>query len=556
VKPKKRKPAQPITAHPLFPALVALWFGALFGLGSFAVPASVLERIVAMTGLPALVPAAAPPLGATAHALVAILMTVVGLGLGALIGWKLKPASVEATPRRRSVVPDAPAQDSARAAWRDVEVPVCQPLILSEDIAAEPIAPAPAEDEDYEDTYSDAGRAEADQVDHAEFVAVEEVEAEFEAEPEVQQFRQPEIVTDAEADEIELAEVEPVEAELAEIEPIEAEPVAATPAKQTFAPIFAMPEPVVPGAPRSPVADAPLASLGLVQLIERLALAIAERRALHEQAQEMAQPQAEAFVPVFEPQPAAAAAIVPQAALPEFDDEPEAAVDLPPFSQPVRAPFRSPLFDQARSGPLAMRLGASPAPDATVRGEEDEPFTPASDSAEGIQPLPYSPLVQKPIQRIVSLRSQEPDIAPVAEDEDDEDEVIVPRFLGRSPLQPVAIPQADDAEPEPPVPEERYPSLVDMPAPLPRQEFVRVDLPVDMPAADGPETDDLAEDDMTEVEPVVVFPGQGPFARPQAAADAPRQIFTPAAAAQVDPEEADRALRAALATLQRMTAKG
>lgn len=550
MKPKKRKPAQPITAHPLFPALVALWFGALFGLGSFAVPASVLERIVAMTGLPALVPAAAPPLGATAHALVAILMTVLGLGLGALIGWKLKPASPEASPRRRSVVPDAPAQGSARAAWRDVEVPVCQPLILSEDIAAEPIAPAPAEGEDYEYTCSATVGAEADQTDHAEFVAVEEVEAEFEGEPEVQRFRQPEIVTDAEADEIELVEAEQVEAE-----PIEAEPVAATPAKPTFAPIFVMPEPVVPGAPRSPVADAPLASLGLVQLIERLALAIAERRALQEQAQEMAQAQAEAFVPAFEPRPVAEA-IVPQEALPEFDDEPEAAVDLPPFSQPVRAPFRSPLFDQARSAPLAMRLGASPAPDATVRGEEDEPFTPASDSAEGIQPLPYSPLVQKPIQRIVSLRSQEPDIAPVAEDEDDEDEVIVPRFLGRSPLQPVAIPEADDAEPEPPVPEERYPSLVDMPAPLPRQEFVRVDLPVDMQAADAPETDDLAEDDKTEVEPVVVFPGQGPFARPQAAADAPRQIFTPAAAAQVDPEEADRALRAALATLQRMTAKG
>ncbi|MDF8333136.1 hypothetical protein [Novosphingobium cyanobacteriorum] len=552
MKPKKRKPAQPITAHPLFPALVALWFGALFGLGSFAVPASVLERIVAMTGLPALVPAAAPPLGATAHALVAIMLTVVGLGLGALIGLRLRPASPHASPRRRSVVPDAPAESTGRAAWRDVEVPVCQPLILSEDIAAEPIAPAPAEDAPYDDVYSADPVAEAEQAeptDYAEFVAVDEGEAAFEAELEAQPFDQPETAADAMADDAD------------EIEQAEVETVAAAPARPTMAPIFAMPEPVVPGAPRSPVAEAPLGTLGLVQLIERLALAIAERRALQEQAQElaqaqaMAQPQDEAFAPAIETRPAPEM-VVPPVAEPVDDAEPETAADLAPFSQPARALFRSPLFDQARSGPLAMRLGASPAPDVTVRGEEDEPTTPASDRAEGIQPLPYSPLVQKPIQRIVSLRSQEADIAPVTQDDEDEEEVIVPRFLGRTPLQPVAIPQSDDAEPEPPVPEERYPSLVDMPAPLPRQEFVRVDLPLDALAADAPETDGVAEDDMTEVEPVVVFPGQGPFARPQATGEAPRQIFTPPAAPQVDPEEADRALRAALATLQRMTAKG
>ena len=45
---KKRKTgkAKPITSHQLFPAVVALWFGALFGLGSLEIGrASCRERV-------------------------------------------------------------------------------------------------------------------------------------------------------------------------------------------------------------------------------------------------------------------------------------------------------------------------------------------------------------------------------------------------------------------------------------------------------------------------------------------------------------------------------
>ena len=43
---RKQAPAKPITTHQLFPAVVALWFGALFGLGSLAVRPSLLESLV------------------------------------------------------------------------------------------------------------------------------------------------------------------------------------------------------------------------------------------------------------------------------------------------------------------------------------------------------------------------------------------------------------------------------------------------------------------------------------------------------------------------------
>ena len=36
----------PVSSHPLFPVIVALWFGALFGLGSLAVRVSLIESLI------------------------------------------------------------------------------------------------------------------------------------------------------------------------------------------------------------------------------------------------------------------------------------------------------------------------------------------------------------------------------------------------------------------------------------------------------------------------------------------------------------------------------
>ncbi|QSR17008.1 hypothetical protein CA833_07380 [Novosphingobium sp. KA1] len=80
---------QPITRHPLFPAIAALWVAALFGLGSMVLSPATIERLVGATGLSSLVPMAAPPLGVTARLLVALALTGLGALVGVVIGLRL-----------------------------------------------------------------------------------------------------------------------------------------------------------------------------------------------------------------------------------------------------------------------------------------------------------------------------------------------------------------------------------------------------------------------------------------------------------------------------------
>ena len=77
--------APSITSHRLFPAIVGLWFGALFSLGSLAIRSSLLESLVIALHIDTLVPAAAPPLGMTARILLAFMLGVIGGGLGFLL---------------------------------------------------------------------------------------------------------------------------------------------------------------------------------------------------------------------------------------------------------------------------------------------------------------------------------------------------------------------------------------------------------------------------------------------------------------------------------------
>ncbi|HMO68666.1 MAG TPA: hypothetical protein PKE25_08410, partial [Novosphingobium sp.] len=69
---------QPITRHPLFPVLVALWFAALFGLGSLAVRIGLVEALVLRLRLDLILPFAAPPLGMKARVLIAPAMATTG----------------------------------------------------------------------------------------------------------------------------------------------------------------------------------------------------------------------------------------------------------------------------------------------------------------------------------------------------------------------------------------------------------------------------------------------------------------------------------------------
>lgn len=98
-----------MTWHPLFPAVVAVWFGALFGLGALAVRVSLIERIAVASGIDRLIPAAAPPLGVNARVLIALALAMLGGIIGAVIGrWMAR--SKPAARARRAAAAEAAAE--------------------------------------------------------------------------------------------------------------------------------------------------------------------------------------------------------------------------------------------------------------------------------------------------------------------------------------------------------------------------------------------------------------------------------------------------------------
>ena len=119
---RKAQKSKPITSNPLFPAVVALWFGALFGLSSLAVRPSLLESVVIKSHIDLVIPAAAPPLGVTARILVALLLAALGALIGATIARRIaRPKPVQRERKRdarseavqiraRDAHPDAPAR--------------------------------------------------------------------------------------------------------------------------------------------------------------------------------------------------------------------------------------------------------------------------------------------------------------------------------------------------------------------------------------------------------------------------------------------------------------
>ena len=105
MKGKTAKP--PISTHPAFPFIVALWFAALLGIGSLVVPVPLIERISVATGLASILPPAAPPLGFTARLLIALGFTVGGGLLGLFIARKVAAAHRAEPALRRAARPVA-----------------------------------------------------------------------------------------------------------------------------------------------------------------------------------------------------------------------------------------------------------------------------------------------------------------------------------------------------------------------------------------------------------------------------------------------------------------
>ena len=650
---RKATSAQPITAHPLFPAVVALWFGALFGLGSLAVRPSLLEAAVIASRIDLLIPAAAPPLGVTARILVALGMFVVGSTLGLLIARRITRPKVEVRQRKRTGVaredtapqirardahPDAPARrpisahdelnaDESPAGGilagrrRALAVELPEEAFVPHDMA--PLPGAAPQIFEIADLQLGAGMSDsADQsashgepaplelgsfaqpVEAAHAVPAQSVSLDWsEAAPAAAAFDGPMQLPAAmqapdarQHFEPPVAEVaapprqifgvtatddhlpqEFVQAagfktsvfaveEAAPLFPDRAPPPA--PAPLDFSRPTSVAEAALPVAQLNPdVAPAPapdveavspqaaeplppLSSLGMTDLAARLAESMVRRRAAR-----AVQAAAEAAAAELPPEPA------PYTPFAEYAP-----------TEPVPAPFAR-VEPAPEPAPAAMPEPVEPAaPAAMARLTVSEALT-VSDASSQPAEVPPAPLTMPAALRPLTLDE------PLAEDEDDMlASLLPPRHLAMPAPQPepeaheaVEAPAAED---EALGAEDKCGSLLDLGlSALARPQFVRIEEPEAGTAA---------------FEPVVIFPGQAPLGVATAAPgsytpaapafspapaplsapadsapfrqfDAPSSIgagqpvVNPAAAAAHDPAETERALRAALANLQRMS---
>ena len=127
----------PISSSPLFPAVVALWFAALFGLGSLAVRPALIEGLVLHSHLDLILPAAAPPLGITARILIALLLAALGAVIGLVLTRRLTRPAPTVHERKRGAR-DLSA-DEVRIRTRDAhpDAPARRPISAHEELGAD-----------------------------------------------------------------------------------------------------------------------------------------------------------------------------------------------------------------------------------------------------------------------------------------------------------------------------------------------------------------------------------------------------------------------------------
>jgi hypothetical protein len=90
----KAKPAghKPVSAHPMFPAIVALWFAALLGIGCLVLPQALYDKLGVTLGLGAL--------GLSARGTVALIAGALGGALGMFLARKATGGAGHVAPRR------------------------------------------------------------------------------------------------------------------------------------------------------------------------------------------------------------------------------------------------------------------------------------------------------------------------------------------------------------------------------------------------------------------------------------------------------------------------
>ena len=551
----------PISLHPAFPGIVALWFAALLGVGSMVLPVVLLERGVEASGLAAWVPAAAPPLGFTARGIIALAAAIAGAAVGVVIARRVarahdgdRPARFGkfASGARRPISVNEELGGEGLINGHGLPVSRRRALAIAEDERPSDflyMAPLPGNpEEDHPLAFADrplerpAAPGADDPLELCDAVEDPGPGADFGA------FAEPDAFEDPQAA---LPDEDPPMTFKQEFQPSSPEPpaglkrqeFAAAPARSEPEPLpfsppslarrAAMveaeaphdaapapepepePEPIrpqpVPAAPEPPPfrgdwASASVAELGLVQLVQRLGASLERRRD-----RLAAAPDAAPAAPApagFEPAAAEDAA----QAMAAYFGKPAATIEAEPRPEPESAAEAEPVSPAQpiafAAAPAAQRprlLGSWQAPD-----DDDD--------------LDAMPSFTLPLRRTVS-----------------------PTIAFAEPVEPQAA--GDENDNEPAEGDDGYSSLLAMRNPLAPKGtgFVRID---------EPEPDDDA------VEPAVVFPGrhqaglaalEGGTATPRPFDPPADEHARPALASYAAPADTDAALRAALATLQRMS---
>lgn len=422
----KRKPANqpPVSAHPAFPVIVALWFAALFGIGSMVLPIDLFERFSVASGLAEAYRAAQPPLGATARIAVAAIATLIGAGAGLFVARRVAAAHAPRPVHRR-----AAALHPASA-----PMPAKRPISAHEELfeggldAADeqPVRAAPGrrralavtDDSAPSDFLAFAplpGRSanDADEpLDLGGFAAREEVVEE----PAREAFAEPpEAGIQPEAFGSSALSSPP--------SPCQAAPFAdpAIETTQGTADPASLDEEIaqVAATPLAPLAERPIGDLSVVELVERFALALARHQATADQRVPAPAPEPAPETVATQPPRSVAAMPEPTAGL-----EPDGAADLPrPSDPPARAelpaalrPFGFDMIDDEADDEAALpdldlttalsRVRAlAPAPlamaaDLDIREEpEEEPDEAFEDSYPSLLAM-KSPLGQREPVRI------------------------------------------------------------------------------------------------------------------------------------------------------------
>ncbi len=129
--------ARPITSHQLFPAVLALWFGALFGLGSLAIRPSLIEQAVIASKIDLVIPAAAPPLGVTARILIALVLSALGAVIGTMIARRIARPKQEVRQRKRGAASLDAEPAAPRLNGSVIDAPMRQPILAHEELDSE-----------------------------------------------------------------------------------------------------------------------------------------------------------------------------------------------------------------------------------------------------------------------------------------------------------------------------------------------------------------------------------------------------------------------------------